>query len=102
MTRSRQVPTHTHITRDIKPLGLCPSCDDCHERQGVTGDQVYDALHASMEDKRAQDTLRLMAVARRTHPELHAKYVQWLAEGFALAEAVDEAMATTAREVGLE
>lgn len=24
--------THNHVTRDIKPLGQCPACDDYHNR----------------------------------------------------------------------
>lgn len=26
---------HNHITRDIKPIGMCPACDDYHARRAV-------------------------------------------------------------------
>lgn len=28
MTKGIDRPTHNHLTRDIKPLGECPSCDE--------------------------------------------------------------------------
>ncbi len=28
------VPRHNHVTRDIKPLGMCPGCDDTRKALG--------------------------------------------------------------------
>lgn len=39
--RSEKVK-HNHITRDIKPLGQCPGCDEYHDRhipKAIKGDK---------------------------------------------------------------
>jgi hypothetical protein len=88
MSRSITVPSHQHKTFDIKPLGECRACDNFHERQGLTADEVEEALRAT----RGTATLRLLRMLRDIDPERHARYLGWIAEGTALAEAVDEAM----------
>jgi hypothetical protein len=30
--------SHNHVTRDIKPEGKCPGCDDYHERVRIASD----------------------------------------------------------------
>jgi hypothetical protein len=29
-------PRHNHMTRDIKPLGACPACDEYHSRHSMS------------------------------------------------------------------
>ena len=31
---------HNHLTRDIKPLGQCPSCDEYHNRHTIRAEQI--------------------------------------------------------------
>ncbi len=87
---SRRVPTHTHVTRDIKPLGICPGCDDYHERRGLTREEIEDAFIRSEGDPRAG--LRLLRMMRDVDADRHAELVKWIGEGVEPANAVDEAM----------
>jgi hypothetical protein len=36
---NKQEPLHNHVTRDVKPVGVCPGCDDYHAREGRDGRQ---------------------------------------------------------------
>ncbi|GAA3730278.1 hypothetical protein GCM10022239_03590 [Leifsonia bigeumensis] len=88
MKRSVVVPSHQHKTFDIKPLGECRACDDFHERQGLTSEDV----EAAMLREPPGGMLRLLRMLRDLNPERHAQYLEWIAEGVTLADAVDEAM----------
>jgi hypothetical protein len=93
MSRSVQVPSHQHKTFDIKPLGECRSCDNYHERVGVTTEQLEQAMQDFMENRKTGlGGMRMLAMLSRVDPATHEKWVGWIAEGVALADAVDEAM----------
>lgn len=82
------MPSHQHRTFDIKPLGSCRACDNFHERAGVTAAEAEAALLSVS----GTAVLRMLAMLGRIDPERHAQYLEWIEEGNALAEAVDEAM----------
>ncbi|HTN58938.1 MAG TPA: hypothetical protein VL043_11775 [Protaetiibacter sp.] len=82
------MPSHEHFTRDIKPLGKCRACDDYHERNGLTVEQI----ELAMLDAEPEATLRLLRILRDVNPKRHAEVVDWIGWGRLLAEAVDEAM----------
>jgi hypothetical protein len=84
--RSVTVPSHEHKTFDIKPLGECRACDNYHERVGVTGEQIEAALPTT----KGIAGLRLLAMMYRVDPDRHTQIVEWMEEGMALSEAVDE------------
>ena len=86
--RSIAVASHQHKTFDIKPLGACRACDDFHERQGVTVDEVEKALITAP----ALGVLRLLVMLRKLDPAKHAECLEWIGGGLDLAAAVDDAM----------
>lgn len=90
MTRSRVVPSHDHTTYDVKSLGYCRACDDFLERQGLSTETIVSALQSSTTEKRTLATIRLLAILSRVDPETHAQYATAIAEGAAIADAVDE------------
>jgi hypothetical protein len=88
MSRSRTVKSHNHSTFDVKPLGECPSCDNYHERVGVTGEQIEAALLTA----KGIQALTLLAMLGRVDPEKHADWLGLLEQGMQIADAVDEVM----------
>jgi hypothetical protein len=38
------MPTHNHLTRDIKPEGQCPACDVIHENERERRKRAAEAL----------------------------------------------------------
>lgn len=99
MTRSRVVPSHNHSTFDVRPLGYCRACDNFLERQGLTIDDVRTALNSALVEKRPRDVLRILAIMKQVDPFAHAEYIEWIGEGAALADAVDEAIGVEAADV---
>lgn len=83
--RSRVVPSHNHKSFDVKPLGECRACDNYHERKGVTTEEIERAFERAKDP----DALRVLAMLGRVNPDRHAEYLQWIAEGAQLADAVD-------------
>jgi len=76
MGRIRTVPSHNHVTRDIKQLGHCPSCDDYWERQGLTTDQVEDAIYnALIAHQGPEDVLRLLVMMSKVNKPRYLEMV---------------------------
>lgn len=84
--RSRQVKSHNHSSFDVKPLGQCPSCDNYHERLGVTSAEVEQAFW----ETRGLEQLYMLAMLGRVDPDRHEELVTLLGEATDLADAVDE------------
>lgn len=91
MRGHRTVPTHTHRSFDVKPLGECISCDDFHERGGLTVREVESAFARALRND-GMTALRLLRILGELDPEKHATYLDMIKQGRQLADAVSEAM----------
>lgn len=49
--QSKAAIKHNHMTRDIKPRGVCPKCDEHHARMAP---DLMEALEESLADARAE------------------------------------------------
>lgn len=94
MTRSRQVKSHNHTTFDIRPLGECPSCDNYHERSGLTRAELDEAIFRILAAPEGPyvSALRLIRIMDDVDHDRHEELVDMLVTGAQLAEAVDDAM----------